>query len=234
MTEQQFILELKKMNINCNQKIIEQLLVYYNYLIEQNKLYNLTNITEKETVFLKHFYDSLTITKVINLEEQETVCDIGSGAGFPGIVLKIFFPHLKITLLDSQLKRVKFLKQLLQKLELTDVEVINERAEIYSKNNREKFDVVCSRAVANLSILLEISVGLVKKNKYFVAMKGQAEEEIRNSFNCLKQLNCTIVKQSEFYLPIENSQRTIICIEKTATTNILYPRKYSEIKKKPL
>ncbi len=156
MTISEFIEELKKLNIEPTEEQLNQLNKYYELIVEYNKVMNLTGITEKEQVCLKHFYDSLTIAKVIDLNKEETLCDIGTGAGFPGIVLKILFPNLKITLIDSLNKRIEFLKIVIKELNLNNIEAIHTRAEEYAKDNIEKFDVVTSRAVAPLNILLEL------------------------------------------------------------------------------
>lgn len=234
MTISEFIEELKKLNIEPTQKQLEQLNRYYELIVEYNKVMNLTGITEKEQVYLKHFYDSLTIAKVIDLNKEETLCDIGTGAGFPGIVLKILFPNLKITLIDSLNKRIEFLKIVIKELNLNNIEAIHTRAEEYAIKNIEKFDVVTSRAVAPLNILLELSIPLLKINKYFIPYKGNISREIIESENALKQLDSKIDKIEEFELPKENSNRTIIKIKKLNKTNKKYPRKFSEIKKKPL
>lgn len=234
MTISEFIEELKKLNIEPTQKQLEQLNRYYELIVEYNKVMNLTGITEKEQVYLKHFYDSLTIAKVIDLNKEETLCDIGTGAGFPGIVLKILFPNLKITLIDSLNKRIEFLKIVIKELNLNNIEAIHTRAEEYAIKNIEKFDVVTSRAVAPLNILLELSIPLIKTNKYFISYKGNISREIIESENALKQLDSKIDKIEEFELPKENSNRTIIKIKKINKTNKKYPRKFSEIKKKPL
>lgn len=234
MTISEFIEELKKLNIEPTQKQLEQLNRYYELIVEYNKVMNLTGITEKEQVYLKHFYDSLTIVKVIDLNKEESLCDIGTGAGFPGIVLKILFPNLKITLIDSLNKRIEFLKIVIKELNLNNIEAIHTRAEEYAIKNIEKFDVVTSRAVAPLNILLELSIPLLKINKYFISYKGNISREIIESENALKQLDSKIDKIEEFELPKENSNRTIIKIKKINKTNKKYPRKFSEIKKKPL
>lgn len=234
MTISEFIEELKKLNIEPTQKQLEQLNRYYELIVEYNKVMNLTGITEKEQVYLKHFYDSLTIAKVIDLNKEATLCDIGTGAGFPGIVLKILFPNLKITLIDSLNKRIEFLKIVIKELNLNNIEAIHTRAEEYAIKNIEKFDVVTSRAVAPLNILLELSIPLLKTNKYFISYKGNISREIIESENALKQLDSKIDKIEEFELPKENSNRTIIKIKKLNKTNKKYPRKFSEIKKKPL
>ena len=234
MTIDRFIEELKKLNIKINEKQLEQLNKYYELLIEYNKVMNLTGITEKEQVYLKHFYDSLTITKIIDLEQEETLCDIGTGAGFPGIVIKILFPKLKVTLVDSLNKRIEFLKIIIKELQLEEIKAVHARAEEYARENIEKFDIVTSRAVAPLNILLEYSIPMVKINKYFIPFKGNISQEIKDSENALIKLNSTIERIEEFELPIENSKRAIIKIIKNSKTNKLFPRKYSEIKKKPL
>lgn len=234
MTISEFIEELKKINIEPTEEQLDQLNKYYELIVEYNKVMNLTGITEKEQVYLKHFYDSLTIARVIDLNKEETLCDIGTGAGFPGIVLKILFPNLKVTLIDSLNKRIEFLKIVIKELNLKNIEVIHTRAEEYAKEKIEKFDIVTSRAVAPLNILLELSMPLLKVNKYFISYKGNISREITESENALKQLDSKIEKIEEFELPKENSNRTIIKIKKENTTNKKYPRKYSEIKKKPL
>ncbi len=230
----EFINEVRKLQINIDDDILDKLEKYYNLLIKYNEVMNLTGITEKKQVYLKHFYDSLCISKVIDLNEEQSLCDVGSGAGFPGIVLKIFYPHLKITLLDSLNKRIEFLNIVIKELNLDNIEAIHVRAEEYAQQNREKFDIVTSRAVANLNTLLELSIPMVKINKYFIPLKANVDEELENSKNALNKLNSKIIKTERFLLPIENSNRTILKIQKMDKTSKLFPRKYSEIKKKPL
>ena len=232
MDLKQFILEVNKLGIEVNEEQLEKLEKYYDLLISYNEKMNLTAITDKKEVYLKHFYDSLTLLKVVDLTNEESLCDVGTGAGFPGIVLKIFYPHIKLTLVDSLNKRINFLKDVVSTLNLDNVICVHARAEEYAKVNREKFDIVTARAVASLNVLLEYCIPMVKKNKYFVAMKGH--EDINLYENSLKILDSRIVNVNEFLLPIENSQRTIIKIEKLNYTNKKYPRKFSEIKKKPL
>lgn len=233
MNKKEFINALKELNISVTPLQLEKLNIYYNLLIEENKKYNLTAITNKEDVYLKHFYDSLTLTKIITLSNQH-ICDIGTGAGFPGIVLKIIFPDLKVTLLDSTEKKCKFLKLIISKLNLNNIDVINERAEIYSKTTREKYDIVTSRAVAPLKHLLEYSIPLVKVNGYYIAMKGDISKEIVGIDIYEKKLDIKEVKRLSFELPKENSIRTLIKYQKIAKTNIKYPRRYTEIKKKEI
>ncbi len=233
MNQNSFIEEVKSLGIEITLDHIKKLDKYYELLIEYNKVMNLTGITELEDVYLKHFYDSLTIAKIINLNKVENLCDLGSGAGFPGIVLKIFYPNLKITLIDSLNKRINFLNKVIDELGLQKIETIHTRIEDYAKINKEKFDVVTARAVAPLNILLELGINLVKKNKFFIAMKGNIDTETSYQ-NALNKLNCYVDKIIKFKLPVEESSRSLIKIIKIDTTPKLFPRKYSEIKSKPL
>ena len=228
-----FIDYLGKLGIKYTNCQLNQLEMYYEILIEYNKVMNLTAITNKEDVYLKHFYDSLTISKIIDLNNYNSLCDIGTGAGFPGIVLKIFYPNLKVTLIDSLNKRINFLNDVIQKLKLTNIEAIHCRIEEYAKINREKYDIVTARAVAPLNILLEYAIPIVKSGKYFIAMKGKEENEelYHNAIKILQSEICNICK---FKLPIENSERTLYKIKKNNKTSTKYPRKYIEIKKKSL
>ena len=174
MDKNEFIKKLEKLNITLNDKQKEQLDKYYKLLIEWNEKINLTRITEEKDVYLKHFYDSITLKRVIDLCQNLSICDIGTGAGFPGIVLKIVFPNLSVTLVDALQKRVNFLNLVIKELELKDIVAIHSRGEDYAKLHREEFDIVTSRAVMNLTSLSEISLPLVKVNGYFIPMKANA------------------------------------------------------------
>ena len=231
MNQNEFIEELRKLEIYPTEEQLQQLEKYYEMLIEYNKKMNLTAITDKEDVYLKHFYDCLTISKIIDLNKENTLCDLGSGAGFPGLVLKIFYPHLSITLVDSLEKRIKFLKEVIKELNLHFIEAVHDRIEEYSVKNIEEYDVVTARAVTNLSALLEMGSPLIKINKYFIAMKGNFNEEYKNA---LKELKLKEESSIEFDLPKEEGHRTLIKIVKKEKTPSKYPRKYSEIKKKQL
>ena len=234
MTEQEFINELLNLNIKIDNDKLQKLEKYYELLIEWNQKMNLTGITEKEQVYLKHFYDSLTLTKIVDLNQNLSLVDIGTGAGFPGMVLKIVFPNLKVTLIDSLNKRIEFLKFVIKELELKDIEAIHTRCEEYGIKNREIFDIATARAVAPLNILLEYSIPMIKENGLFIPMKANISQEIIESTNALKQLDSEIISQIEFELPKELSKRTLIKIRKNKTTKKLFPRKYSDIKKRPL
>lgn len=233
MNKEEFIIELKKIKIELDDAKLANLDKYYNILTEENKKYNLTRIISKEDVYLKHFYDSLTINKIENINNQ-SICDLGSGAGFPGLVLAICFPNTTITLIEANSKKCYFLNLVKSQLQLNNVTIINTRSEDYAKNNREVYDIVTARAVAPLKHLLEYGVPLVKVNGKFIAMKANAEEEEKNIDNYLEKLNIKEEKKLIFKLPIEGSLRTLIKYLKIKETNKKYPRRYNEIIKKDL
>ena len=210
MNKEEFVEALKKLNINITEKQLNQLEKFYNILIEENKKINLTRIIEKEDVYLKHFYDSLTIVKEIDLNKIETLCDVGTGAGFPGIVLKIVYPNLKVTLIDSLLKRVNYLNETIKKLDLQDIKEIHTRSEDY----KEQFDLVTARAVASLEKLIPWCIHLVKKDGNFIAMKANVDKELENIDKILNKYSFKIEKINRFLLPTENSNRSLIVISK--------------------
>ncbi len=231
MNKETFVRELEKINIKIDDNRLEKLNKYANYLIEYNKTTNLTSITDMKDIYLKHFYDSLTICRVIDLNEINNIIDIGTGAGFPGVVLKIMFPHLKLTLLDSNNKKTKFLTELVKIVDLDNVTIINERSEDYAHKNLDCFDLVTSRAVTTLPALVELCIPLTKVNGYFIPLKGDAKEELSLSSKIISNLNGKIEFIDEFNLPIEDSKRTIIKIKKVGSTPKGYPRNYASIKK---
>lgn len=209
MNKEEFIKQVSELDIELTEEQMSKLDKFYNLLIEWNEKINLTRITEEQDVYLKHFYDSLTIAKVIDLSTKSTLCDVGTGAGFPGIVLKIAYPNLKITLVDSLLKRVNYLNTIIKELELEDIEAIHSRGEEY----KEKFDVVTARAVANIEKLLNFTMHLVNKNGVFIAMKGNIEEEL--SDKVIEKINkkYKLLKINKFTLPVENSSRSLVVIK---------------------
>ena len=233
MTNEEFIEKLKELNIILNQVQLNQLEKYYELLIEWNKKINLTRIVEKKNVYLKHFYDSITLIKAIDLTKEQELCDIGTGAGFPGIVLKIVFPHLNITLVDALNKRIEFLKLVIKELNLKNINAIHERAEVFIRQNKNKFDIITCRAVAKLNIISEICIPGLKINGYFIPMKAQIEEEIKD-INFLDKLNSKLENIVSFKLPYENSIRNLVVIKKISSTNDMYPRNYDKISKYPL
>lgn len=210
MTEQEFIEEIKKLGITPTKDKLQKLEKFYQLLIEWNKKINLTRITNKEEVYLKHFYDSLTIVKEVDLTKVNTLCDVGTGAGFPGIVLKIFYPNLKITLIDSLLKRVKYLNEIIKELDLKDIVAIHTRGEDY----HETFDIVTARAVANIEKLLKYTMHLVETNGQFIAMKGNIEEELTKEIQNKINKKYKIERINKFSLPKEQSHRSLVVIVK--------------------
>ena len=209
MNLNEFNEELKKINITLSTYQLDKLEKFYKLLVEWNNKINLTRIIEKEDVYLKHFYDSLTINKVIDLNKVETLCDVGTGAGFPGIVLKIFYPHLKITLVDSLQKRVNYLNEIIKELELKDIKAIHVRGE----NLKEKYDVVTARAVANIEKLTTYTMHLLNKDGVLIALKGNIDEELTNEVKNRLSKKYKIVKIEKFLLPIENSNRSIVVMK---------------------
>ena len=209
MKENEFIEELAKIGINISNEQLLKLRSFYDLLISWNEKINLTRITAKEDVYLKHFYDSLTLAKVIDLSTKETLCDVGTGAGFPGIVLKIVYPNLKITLVDALQKRVNYLNTIIKDLHLENIQAIHTRGE----DLHDKYDVVTARAVANIEKLLKYTMHLVNNTGVFVAMKGNIDNELTPEIENKISKKYQILKIEKFELPIENSQRSLIVIK---------------------
>lgn len=236
----QFHKDLEELNIILTDSQIEQFLIYYEMLAEKNKVMNLTAITEFDEVMKKHFIDSLSLVKACNLSENESdisLIDIGTGAGFPGIPLKIAFPDLKITLLDSLNKRVDFLKEVTSALNLYDIDVIHGRAEDYAKPDqfREKFDLCVSRAVANLSVLSEYCLPYVKVGGKFISYKSEkVSEEIKDAQYAIQILGGEVENHIIFKLPDSDLSRDLCIIRKCSLTPPKYPRKSGTVSKKPL
>ncbi len=224
----------KELNLTLTETQLNQFETYYNYLKEENKKYNLTAIEDQKQVYIKHFFDSLTLLETGLFKGSVKVCDIGSGAGFPGVPLKIIKPGIKLTLVESHTKKTAFLKNLLNKLNIVDVKVENARAEIFAKNNLTSFDLVTARAVAPLNILVELALPLVKKGGYFVAMKGlNYEAELDEAKNGIMLLGGKLKEVIELDLPSQMGKRNLLVINKIKVVKD-YPRSYSQIKKKPL
>ena len=225
----------KKINIEFNDKQLEQFFEYMNLLIEWNEKINLTAITEPKEIIIKHFIDSLTINKYI--EKNNKIVDVGTGAGFPGIPIKIYRPEVEVTLVDSLNKRINFLNEVISKLGLEKINTIHARVEEFARNKkyREKFDISTSRAVANLSTLSEYLIPLVKENGKIICMKAsEAEEEIEQAKKAINVLGGTIKNVETFDLPQSDIGRTIITIEKTKKTPAKYPRKAGTPSKEPI
>lgn len=234
MNLEEFQSEIKKLGLEFTEKQYQQLEKFYQLLIEWNEKINLTRIINKEEIYLKHFYDSLTLVKAIDLSKIEKLCDVGTGAGFPGIVLKIAFPNLEITLVDSLQKRINYLNSVIQELKLTKITAVHSRGEDYAKIHREEFDVVTARAVARLRIIDEICIPLVKIGGYFIPMKANVDEELEEQESTLNKLGAIVEEKIEFLLPKENSTRTLIKIRKNTQTSINFPRSMDKIKKRAL
>lgn len=227
--------KLNEFDIKINDEQIKSFEKYMNLLLEWNEKINLTAITQPEEVKLKHFVDSLTVLKYIN--DDDKVIDIGTGAGFPGIPLKIMNKNTKITLLDSLNKRINFLNIVIEKLDLSNIQAIHGRAEEIARNKlyREKYDVVVSRAVANLSTLTEYMLPFVKVGGKCICMKGaNVNEELERAQNAIKELGGEIERVDNFYLSDNDNERNIIVIKKVKETNPKYPRKAGTPSKEPL
>ena len=225
---------LANINIELSDRQLEQFEIYFKFLVEYNQYVNLTAITEEEDVYIKHFYDSILVGQVLDLNTVNSICDVGSGAGFPSIPLKIVYPHLNVTIVDGLDKRITFLKQLVSKLGLANVNLVHGRAEEYAKDHRESFDMVTARAVARANILNELCIPLVKVGGNFVSMKGKNAEEEINEGNSLNILKGKIINQAEYYLPKEESKRVLIVINHFEKCPNKYPRAFASIKKNPL
>lgn len=233
--KEKMIINVDKLGINLSEIQLKQFYNYMNLLIEWNKKINLTAITEPDEIILKHFVDSLTISKYIS--DGTKVVDVGTGAGFPGIPLKIVRQDVDITLLDSLQKRINFLEEVINELNLEKIKTVHSRVEDFGKNKeyREEFDIATSRAVANLSTLSEYLLPLVKVGGKVISMKGSLiQEELENSKNAIKILGGQIEKVDEFDLPNSDISRNIVLIDKIKNTPNRYPRKAGEPSKKPL
>ena len=227
----------EEMAIDLTDHQMQQFEKYYELLVEWNKKINLTSITEKEEVYVKHFYDSITAAPYFDFTQELTICDVGAGAGFPSIPLKICFPHLKVTIVDSLNKRINFLNTLAAALELSDVAFYHDRAEIFGKNEkfRHKFDVVMARAVAKTSVLSEFCLPLVRTKGTFIAMKGSnVEDELKEAQDALEILGGEIDSIKTFSLPDDSGIRNIVFINKNRKTPKKYPRKPGVPAKNPL
>lgn len=225
----------QKIELSAEQ--LQQYELYFQELVSWNEKMNLTGITERSEVYLKHFYDSLTLSFYVDFTQIGSMADIGSGAGFPGIPLKICFPHLKLTIVDSLNKRIQFLQNVVDTLGLKDVTLIHGRAEDVARHagNRDSFDLVTARAVARLSVLNEFCLPFVKTGGMFAAMKGtDLREEVKESTRSLKELKGKLKESYHFQLPQENSDRHIIIIKKEAATPKKYPRKAGTPLKSPI
>lgn len=236
MNETEFINALKEKGIELSTKQISQFKTYHKLLVEWNEKINLTAVTELEEVYLKHFYDSITPLFYAEIEEDASLCDVGAGAGFPSIPMKIIRPDLKITIVDSLNKRITFLNELTSVLGLDKIHLVHDRAETFGQHQaRHMFDVVTARAVAQLNVLAELCLPLVRTGGQFIVMKGKkAPEELEESKFALDLLGGELSRVYELSLPQEESDRYIITIDKKRKTPKKYPRKPGTPNKSPL
>ncbi|MDZ5471653.1 16S rRNA (guanine(527)-N(7))-methyltransferase RsmG [Bacillus sp. 31A1R] len=237
MNTEQFASMLEEKGIVLTAKQLEQYETYYKTLVEWNEKMNLTAITDKPEVYLKHFYDSISASFYFNFNNPIHLCDVGAGAGFPSIPIKIAFPHLHITIVDSLNKRIHFLDNLAKELQLENVRFIHDRAETFGQNkeHRETYDVVTARAVARMSVLSELCMPLVKVGGNFIAMKAaHANEELDSAKKAVTVLGGRIENIFSFTLPIEESERNIILVKKEKPTPKKYPRKPGTPNKTPI
>lgn len=238
MNPEQFQAMLAEKGIHLSQRQMEQYELYFQTLVEWNEKMNLTAITEKEEVYLKHFYDSISAAFYFDFRSKPfRICDVGAGAGFPSIPLKIAFPHLDITIVDSLNKRITFLEHLSKELDLQQTRFVHDRAETFGKNpqHRETYDLVTARAVARLSVLSELCLPLAVVGGTFIAMKGgQAEEEIKSGQKAVSALGGKLDAVHSFTLPLEESERNILLIQKEKKTPKKYPRKPGTPNKDPI
>lgn len=235
MNKEQFYKNLEEKNIYLTTEQKKQFDMYYKLVVEWNEKINLTAITDENEFYTKHFYDSIATSFYYDFSAVNTICDVGSGAGFPSIPLKIIFPHLSVTIIDSLNKRIKFLTLLSEELVLTNCQFIHSRAEDagQNKNLRESFDIVTARAVARLNVLSELCIPLVKKGGYFLSLKAQkSEEEKQEAKFAISELGAKLEHDYIFF--IEGEERHILKIKKTKETPNKYPRKSGIPNKKPL
>ena len=223
-----------KINVQLNEKQIDNFFKYKNMLIETNKKFNLTAITDDKEIIIKHFIDSLIINKYINL--NTSIIDVGTGAGFPGIPIKIVRDDLEITLLDSLNKRLNFLNDVIKELDLKNIKTLHGRAEDIGHNSsyREKYDYVTARAVANLSTLSELCIPFLKVNGIFICMKGNSIDEVENAQNAINKLGGEIINIEKLVLPNSDIERNIILIKKIKNTPTTYSRKAGIPNKEPI
>lgn len=222
------------LGIKINDKQEEQFEKYYTFLIEYNKNINLTRITEHLDVYYKHFYDSLTLAQTLDFNKIEHMCDMGSGAGFPSIPLKIIYPQLKVTIVDSLNKRVTFLKELTKLLDLSDINLYHDRVEIFANNHQNTYDLVTARALGNMQLISEMGLPMTKIGGWFVAYKSQNyEQEMKDAKQCIKKLGGETSTIKIFDLPHDFGQRVHIVINKKKHIDG-YPRSFVKMTKNPL
>ena len=234
MKKENFILECSKLGVEITEELYSKLYLYYEELVKWNKMFNLTTITDYENVFLKHFYDSLTIVNSDLINNDIKLCDFGTGAGFPGMVIAIVFDKIDVTLIESSNKKCKFLMHIASILNLNNVNVICARAEEYSRDNREYFDIVTCRAVSSLAVISELAASMVKIGGNMIFLKSSYDLELEKSKDLISDLGFKFIKVVNFTLPDGKSERNILIFKKVSKTPEGYPRSYSIIAKNVL
>lgn len=237
MTNSVFINSLKELGLVLSNDALQKYEIYKDMLVEWNKKFNITTITEEDEIYIKHFCDSLSLVNTKLFDDKKRVIDIGTGGGFPGLVLKIYNEELDMTLMDSLNKRIVFLNEVIKELKLSNVKAIHARAEELGVSNehREKYDIAVSRAVASLNTLSEYCLPFVKVGGYFIAMKGpDVKEEVEESKNAIKLLGGELERIEDIKLPFLDITHTLIIIKKVKQTPNKYPRQQGKPKKNPL
>lgn len=237
MYPEEFREQLLAEQIELTDRQMTQFNTYFQLLVEWNEKMNLTAITEEKEVYLKHFYDSLLVGLKMDLNPQASICDVGSGAGFPSIPLKILYPELSVTIVDSLKKRITFLQELTSQLGFSDVQLYHDRAETFGQNPafREQFDYVTARAVARLNVLAELCLPLVKKDGYFLALKAaKSDEELQEAKPAIAQLGGKFIEEKTMALPLSGDERHLLVIQKKKVTPKKYPRKPGLPNKQPI
>ena len=232
MTKEEFISYCKDINIDVTEELYNKLYDYFVMLKEWNEKFNLTSILEEKDVFLLHFYDSLCLSKAIDLNKKQTLLDFGTGAGFPGMVIAMFFNNIDVTLIESNNKKCVFLKEVKEKLNIKNVEIINDRIENYGIKNREIFDIVTCRAVTSIPMIIELSTSVLKVGGYLVPLKTNCTDEVKEYKYLNKEFSIELEKIIEYKLPINEAIRMIPKYKKLDVTNKKYPRNYGTILKK--
>lgn len=232
MTKDEFIKECKKLNVIITDELYSKFERYFELLIEWNSKFNMTAILEKEDVFLLHFYDSICLIKSCDLNKVNSLCDFGTGAGFPGMVIAILYGNVNVTLIESNNKKCSFLNFVKDELNLKNVTIINTRIEEYGIHNRECFDIVTCRAVSSIPIILELSTSLVKVNGYLLPLKSYCDDELIKYKELFFELGLELKNKIDYLLPSNNASRTIPVFFKLKETNKKFPQKYSVILKK--
>ena len=231
MNKEEFILCCDKLNIKINEELYSKFFTYFEMLVEWNNKFNMTAILEEKDVFLLHFYDSLCLSKVVNLYEKKSLCDFGTGAGFPGLPIAIVFPKVNVTLVESNQKKCMFLNAVKNKLNLKNVEIINDRIENYSLSEREKFDIVTCRAVTSIPMIIEMATPLVKVNGLLAPLKSNCDEELVKYSYLEKEIGIRLIKKEVYILPINAAYRVIPIYKKDKITDKKYPRSYNSLLK---